>query len=304
MITIATRQSPLALKQTDIVIDALRTHYPELSINIQPMTTQGDRQLDQSLAKIGGKGLFIKELEKALLDGSAELAVHSMKDMPMELHPELEMMSVLPRAEVRDALVCNQYSSLSELPANAVVGTSSLRRAAQLKAWRPDLNVKPLRGNVNTRLNKLDNNEFDAIILAAAGLQRLSLQNRIGELLPTEKMLPAAAQGVLCVEFRKNNTALKNQLASIHHPDVECCVLAERAIVNALQASCHTPVGTLATHLPDDSLMLQSMVGMPDGSHIITASATGQINQAEQLAQIVSQQLNEQGAQRILHLGK
>ena len=302
MIKIATRKSPLALKQTEIVIAAWRAHHPELCYEIKPMSTQGDRQLDQSLAKIGGKGLFIKELETALLNGSADLAIHSMKDMPAELHPELDMISILPRADVRDAFISNRCKTFDELPTAAIIGTSSLRRAAQLKAWRPDIKIKPLRGNVNTRLSKLDSDEFDAIILAIAGLERLDLAHRASELLSTQKILPAAAQGALCVEFRKDHLTLKKQLTCMHYPEVEHCVAAERAVIHALQASCHTPVGVLATPLANNSINLQGMVGMPDGSHILKVSATGLMGQAEELAQQVGEQLNQQGAQQILDL--
>jgi hydroxymethylbilane synthase len=302
MINIATRKSPLALKQTEMVMAALQKYHQTLAYEIKPMTTQGDQQLDQSLAKIGGKGLFIKELEKALLDGTADLAVHSMKDMPAALHPELEMISVLPREDVRDAFVSNKHETIDALPQHAIVGTSSLRRAAQLKAWRPDLSIKPLRGNVNTRLAKLDNNEFDAIILAAAGLARLDLSHRSPSLLSTEKMLPAAAQAALCVEFRKNDHALKQLLTCIHLSDVENCVSAERAVVNALGASCHTPLGVLATPTSSKEIKLAGMVGMPDGSRILTASVTGTNDQIAQLATQVSDSLNQQGAQEILNL--
>lgn len=299
MINIATRKSPLALKQTGLVITAWQQHDANLNHNIKRMSTQGDQQLSQSLAKIGGKGLFIKELEKALLNGSADLAIHSMKDMPTELHPELEMMSILPRADVRDAFVSQSHSNFTELPEGSIVGTSSLRRATQLKAWRPDIQIKPLRGNVNTRLKKLAAKEFDAIILASAGLERLGLTKHISERLSIEKLLPAAGQGALCVEFRKDDQALKKQLLPLHHPEVESCIQAERQVTIALQASCHTPVGALAT-IHDDQLHLSALVGLPDGSRIIYTTVIGPTDQAEQLGQQAAKQLNQQGASELL----
>ncbi|WP_150539563.1 hydroxymethylbilane synthase [Actinobacillus vicugnae] len=299
ILRIATRQSPLALWQANFVKSELEKRFPELSVELVTMVTKGDIILDTPLAKIGGKGLFVKELELALLENRADLAVHSMKDVPMSFPEGLGLAVICEREDPRDAFVSNKYQNLDELPAGAVVGTSSLRRQCQLMAKYPHLQVKSLRGNVGTRLAKLDNGEYDAIILASAGLIRLAMSERIRSFIPVEQSLPAAGQGAVGIETRVNDERVLNYLAALNHYPTACCVTAERAMNTRLQGGCQVPIGGFAT-LNGNKITLNALVGALDGSHIIRASGIADINQAEQLGISVAEQLLAQGADKIL----
>lgn len=296
---IATRQSPLALWQANFVKQALERHFPNLSVELVTMVTKGDIILDTPLAKIGGKGLFVKELELALLEGRADIAVHSMKDVPMFFPEGLGLAVICQREDPRDAFVSYQYASLDELPAGAVVGTSSLRRQCQLMAAYPHLQIKSLRGNVGTRLSKLDAGEYDAIILAAAGLIRLGLAERIRCFMPVEQSLPAAGQGAVGIETRIDDERILNYVKVLHHAPTAACVIAERAMNTHLQGGCQVPIGGFA-QLDGDHLRLNALVGALDGSTIIRASGSAPIHEAVQLGESVAEQLLSQGADRIL----
>lgn len=298
-VRIATRKSALALWQADYVKAELLRHHPQLKVELVPMSTQGDKILDTPLAKIGGKGLFVKELEQAMLDGRADIAVHSMKDVPVEFPAGLMLHTICPRENPQDAFVSNQFKTLDELPQGAVVGTSSLRRQCQLKALRPDLTVRDLRGNVNTRLAKLDNGEFAAIILAAAGLIRLGFASRIASLLPIELSLPANGQGAVGIECRSDDIAVQQLLAPLEHAATRACVLAERAMNRKLQGGCQVPIGAFAV-IEADSLWLRGLVGAVDGSEIIRHQLRGPVAEAEQLGTALAEHLLAQGAGRIL----
>lgn len=298
-LTIASRNSPLAMWQTHFVKDQLQKNHKGLIIDIKGILTQGDKMLATPLNKIGGKGLFVKELEKAIFERQADIAVHSIKDMPMDLPKSLTLACICEREDPRDAFVSNKYTSLSDLPNNSIVGTSSLRRQAQIKALFPKLIVIPLRGNVGTRLRKLDEGEYDAIILAAIGLERLQMKNRITEYLPTYKMLPAAGQGAIGVECREDDEELIQLLAPLDHSDTRSCILAERRIVKNLGGSCQVPIGAYAI-IENNQLKLKAMVGEPDGSHIIYAEQAGAIENALSLGDIVSELLIKQGADKII----
>lgn len=296
---IATRQSPLALWQANFVKNELEKHFPELSVELVTMVTKGDVILDTPLAKIGGKGLFVKELELALLENRADIAVHSMKDVPMSFPEGLGLAVICEREDPRDAFVSNVYDSLDNLPEGAVVGTSSLRRQCQLMAKYPHLNVKSLRGNVGTRLSKLDNGEYDAIILASAGLIRLGLNERIKSYISVEQSLPAAGQGAVGIETRINDERVLNYIEKLNHNLTACCVRAERAMNTRLQGGCQVPIGGFAT-LEGDELTLSALVGSLDGSLIIRASGKANKQNAEQLGISVAEQLLAQGADEIL----
>ncbi|MBU2114206.1 MAG: hydroxymethylbilane synthase [Gammaproteobacteria bacterium] len=298
-VRIATRKSALALWQAEYVKAELLRHHPQLNVELVPMSTQGDKILDTPLAKIGGKGLFVKELEQAMLDGRADIAVHSMKDVPVDFPPGLMLHTICPRENPQDAFVSNQFKTLDELPQGAVVGTSSLRRQCQLKALRPDLTVRDLRGNVNTRLAKLDNGEFAAIILAAAGLIRLGFEARIASLLPVELSLPANGQGAVGIECRSDDLAIQQLLAPLEHAATRSCVLAERAMNRKLQGGCQVPIGAFAV-IEADTLWLRGLVGAVDGSEIIRHQLRGPVAQAEQLGTALAEHLLAQGADRIL----
>ena len=298
-VRIATRKSALALWQAEYVKAELLRHHPQLNVELVPMSTQGDKILDTPLAKIGGKGLFVKELEQAMLDGRADIAVHSMKDVPVEFPAGLMLHTICPRENPQDAFVSNQFKTLDELPQGAVVGTSSLRRQCQLKALRPDLTVRDLRGNVNTRLAKLDNGEFAAIILAAAGLIRLGFESRIASLLPVELSLPANGQGAVGIECRSDDIAVQQLLAPLEHAPTRACVLAERAMNRKLQGGCQVPIGAFAV-IEADSLWLRGLVGAVDGSEIIRHQLRGPVAEAEQLGTALAEHLLAQGAGRIL----
>ncbi|HHW7506252.1 TPA: hydroxymethylbilane synthase [Mannheimia haemolytica] len=299
ILRIATRQSPLALWQANFVKSELEKHFPQLSVELVTMVTKGDIILDTPLAKIGGKGLFVKELELALLENRADIAVHSMKDVPMSFPEGLGLAVICEREDPRDAFVSNNYYSLEDLPKGAVVGTSSLRRQCQLMAKYPHLEVKSLRGNVGTRLSKLDNGEYDAIILASAGLIRLGLKERIRSYISVEQSLPAAGQGAVGIETRANDERVLNYIAKLNHNSTACCVMAERAMNTRLQGGCQVPIGGYAT-LNGDELTLNALVGSLDGSQIIRASAKGDKQEAEQLGILVAEQLLAQGADKIL----
>jgi len=296
---IATRQSPLALWQANFVKAELEKYHPNLTVELVTMVTKGDVILDTPLAKIGGKGLFVKELELALLEERADIAVHSMKDVPMSFPEGLGLAVICEREDPRDAFVSNRYASLAELPEGAIVGTSSLRRQCQLMAAYPHLTVKSLRGNVGTRLSKLDNGEYDAIILASAGLIRLGMPERIKSFISVEDSLPAAGQGAVGIETRVNDTRVLNYLAKLNHNPTACCVMAERAMNTRLQGGCQVPIGGFAT-LNGEELELNALVGSLDGSTIIRASGKAHQRDAEQLGIRIAEQLLAQGADKIL----
>ncbi len=299
MITIATRRSPLAIWQAEYVRTELQTAHPGLEVQFLEMITMGDKILDTPLAKVGGKGLFVKELEHALLEKRADIAVHSMKDVPMDFPPGLGLSVICERENEQDAFVSNNFSALDDLPEGAVVGTSSLRRQCQLKALRPDLQIKDLRGNVATRLGKLDQGDYDAIILAAAGLIRLKMPERIASLLETGISLPAVGQGAVGVECRVDDDKVHALLAPLNHRETAIRVKAERAMNHRLQGGCQVPIAGYA-ELVAEKLSLKGLVGNPDGSEIIRAEAVGDATNPEELGINVAEQLLAQGAGDIL----
>ncbi|AVQ87815.1 hydroxymethylbilane synthase [Plesiomonas shigelloides] len=299
LIRIATRQSPLALWQAEHVRQLLCAQHPDLEVTLVPMVTKGDVILDTPLAKVGGKGLFVKELELALLEQRADIAVHSMKDVPVEFPNGLGLVCICERDDPHDALVSNHYDSLDALPQGAIVGTSSLRRQCQLRAARPDLHIKDLRGNVGTRLSKLDNGEYDAIILAAAGLRRLGLEGRIRARLSVQQSLPAVGQGAIGIECRLDDARVRALLAPLNHADTADRVVAERAMNNRLQGGCQVPIGSYA-ELTGDQLYLRALVGAPDGSRLLQAEIRGPRTEAEQLGSALAEQLLDAGAGSIL----
>lgn len=299
LIRIATRQSPLALWQAEHVRQLLCAQHPDLEVTLVPMVTKGDVILDTPLAKVGGKGLFVKELELALLEQRADIAVHSMKDVPVEFPDGLGLVCICERDDPHDALVSNHYDSLDALPQGAIVGTSSLRRQCQLRAARPDLHIKDLRGNVGTRLSKLDNGEYDAIILAAAGLRRLGLEARIRARLSVQQSLPAVGQGAIGIECRLDDARIRALLAPLNHADTADRVVAERAMNNRLQGGCQVPIGSYA-ELTGDQLYLRALVGAPDGSRLLQAEIRGPRTEAEQLGSALAEQLLDAGAGSIL----
>jgi hydroxymethylbilane synthase len=297
-IRIATRKSPLALWQAEYVKSNLLKHHPHLIIELVTFTTQGDKILDVPLAKIGGKGLFVKELESAMLAGEADLAVHSMKDVPMECPEGLAITTICEREDPTDAFVSNRFATLDDLPHGAIVGTSSLRRQCQLRALRPDLVIRDLRGNVGTRLGRLDNNEYDAIILASAGLKRLGLEARLRQQLT--QLLPAVGQGAVGIETRINDTELHQLLAPLHHQETALCVQAERAMNRRLQGGCQVPIAGFAT-INNQILTLNALVGSIDGLQIIHQQAqTQDLLAVESLGEHVATGLLNQGAAAIL----
>jgi hydroxymethylbilane synthase len=297
-IRIATRKSPLALWQAEYVKSNLLKHHPHLAIELVTFTTQGDKILDVPLAKIGGKGLFVKELESAMLAGEADLAVHSMKDVPMECPEGLAITTICEREDPTDAFVSNRFATLDDLPQGAIVGTSSLRRQCQLRALRPDLIIRDLRGNVGTRLGRLDNNEYDAIILASAGLKRLGLEARLRQQLT--QLLPAVGQGAVGIETRIDDTKLHQLLAPLHHPQTALCVQAERAMNRRLQGGCQVPIAGYAT-IDNQTLTLKALVGSIDGHQIIHQQAkTQDLLAVEALGEQVATGLLNQGAAAIL----
>ncbi|MGY0560435.1 hydroxymethylbilane synthase [Luteimonas sp. A277] len=296
---IATRKSPLALWQSEYVADRLRQAHPGLEVELVPMSTRGDEILDRSLAAIGGKGLFLKELELAMQRGEADCAVHSLKDVPMELEPGFALPAILARADHADAFVSVHHESLAALPQGARVGTSSLRRQAQLRALRPDIQPGDLRGNVNTRLAKLDAGEYDAIILACAGLQRLGFEARIRSRLDAPEWLPAPAQGAIAIECRDDTPELAELFTAVDDAHTRTCVEAERAMNRALHGSCHVPVAAMAT-LDGERLALQGMVGDASTGRQVRAEAVGTAGTREALGREVAEMLLARGAGELL----
>ncbi len=298
-LTIATRKSPLAMWQAEFIKAELEKHHEGLSVELLAMSTRGDKILDSPLSKIGGKGLFVKELEHALLNGEADIAVHSMKDVPMHFPEGLYLGPICKREDPRDAFVSNTYSSIDDLPEGAIVGTSSLRRQCQLQRYRADIQIKSLRGNVNTRLAKLDAGEFDAIILAASGLLRLELDDRIRDFIAPETILPACGQGALGIELRTDDTESAELIAFLHDVETAQCVLAERAMNTRLNGGCQVPIAGYAI-LEDGTVNLRGLVGSVDGKQMLDASATGKAETSEILGEQVADDLLAQGADKIL----
>lgn len=296
---IATRQSPLALWQAEHIRFRLNELYPDLTVELVKFVTQGDKILDTPLAKIGGKGLFVKELEAALLDGRADLAVHSMKDVPMHLPENLSLAVICEREDPLDAFVSNQYSNFDELPLGAKVGTSSLRRKCQILQLRPDLEIIDLRGNVGTRLSKLDGGLYDAIILASAGLKRLGLADRIRHSLDPVVSLPAVGQGALGLECRENDHELLALIQPLQHQETSICVRAERAFNAYLEGGCQVPIAGYAT-LVNAQLKIEGRVGSVDGKTLLKEALEGSADEAEQLGEQLAQRLLAQGAGELL----
>ncbi|WP_256384230.1 hydroxymethylbilane synthase [Photobacterium toruni] len=298
-IRIATRKSPLAMWQAEFVKAELEQAHPGLVVELLPMVTKGDIILDTPLAKVGGKGLFVKELEIAMLEGRADIAVHSMKDVPVEFPEGLGLVTICEREDPRDAFVSNHYDSIDDLPQGTIVGTSSLRRQCQLRSQRPDLIVNDLRGNVNTRLRKLDEGQYDAIILAAAGLKRLKMEARIRSEIAPETSLPAVGQGAVGIECRLDDQRVRQLLAPLNHQPTATRVLCERAMNNRLQGGCQVPIGSYS-ELQNDTIWLRALVGEPDGSVIVRAEISGPITDAEQLGETLADELLANGAKEIL----
>ncbi|ATZ73241.1 hydroxymethylbilane synthase [Idiomarina sp. X4] len=298
-VRIATRKSKLALWQAEHIQQRLEELHPGLTVELLPMSTKGDVILDTPLAKIGGKGLFVKELEVAMLEGRADIAVHSMKDLPVEFPDGLELHTICEREDPRDAFVSNKYKNLNELPEGAVVGTCSLRRRCQVMEQFPHLAIKDLRGNVQTRLRKLDDGEFDAIILAASGLIRLDLGDRITSFIPVEQSLPANGQGALGIECRSDDEAMKQLLQPLQCEETRIRVLAERAMNRRLEGGCQVPIGAYA-ELSDDHIYLRGLVGDPDGKQVLRDEIEGPAAEAEALGKELAERLLAKGAGDIL----
>ncbi|WP_111641436.1 hydroxymethylbilane synthase [Marinimicrobium alkaliphilum] len=296
---IATRKSLLALWQAEYVKAELERHHPDLAVELVPLSSKGDKILDVPLAKVGGKGLFVKELENAMLADEADIAVHSMKDVPMEFPEGLGLAVICERGDPRDAFVSNRFASLDELPQGSVVGTSSLRRQCQVLAARPDLTVKFLRGNVQTRLKKLDDGEYDAIILAAAGLLRLELKERIRAFMAPEQSLPAGGQGAVGIECRMDDSETLALLKPLHHDLTAEQVLAERAMNRRLEGGCQVPIACYALHVPE-GLWLRGLVGQPDGSTMLFDEIRGPVSEAEAMGVTLAERLLGAGADKIL----
>lgn len=299
ILRIATRKSALALWQAEHVACRLKQIHPELQVELVGMMTRGDIILDTPLAKVGGKGLFVKELETGMLEGVADIAVHSMKDVPMAFPDGLHLPVIMEREDPTDAFVSNTYESIDALPLNARVGTCSLRRQTQIREYRPDLQILDLRGNVNTRLAKLDNDEYDAIILASAGLIRLGFQDRIRQSISTEQSLPAIGQGAVGIECRSDDPRVNALLAPLTHEETSIRVRAERALNNRLNGGCQVPVAGFA-ELKGDQLYLRGLIGFPDGSTIYRAEMTGSVNDAEAIGVAVAEDLLAQGGRNVL----
>jgi hydroxymethylbilane synthase len=299
LIRIATRESLLALWQAEYVATALKNAHPGVEVELVKMKSKGDKILDTPLAKIGGKGLFVKELEDGMLNGDADIAVHSMKDVPMELPEGLHLPVICPREDPRDAFVSNNYKNLDELPEGAVVGTSSLRRQSQVLAMRPDLEIKFLRGNVQTRLRKLDDGEYDAIILAGAGLKRLKLEERITEMLEVTTMLPACGQGAVGIECREDDDELNVMLAALNDPKTSARVRTERAMNRRLEGGCQVPIAGYA-ELDHGVIVMHALVASPDGKEVVRGSISGYPEAAEELGIALAEDLLARGADAIL----
>lgn len=297
---LATRRSPLALWQANFVKLQLEKQHANLQIELLPLTTSGDKILTSSLTASGGKGLFVKELEQAILEKAADFAVHSMKDVPMELPPQLILTAICEREDPRDVMVSNDRLPLAKLPANATVGTSSLRRSSQLLALRSDLKIKPLRGNIETRLSRLSQDNFAAIILAAAGLLRLNLEHSITQYFSTTQMIPAVGQGALGIECEKNNLRVREILSVLNHEPTEICVKAERALNEKLEGGCSVPIGAYA-YFSGEKIQLDGFVGSADGRKILRANRLGEAKNPEKLGIQVAEELLDLGALKILH---
>lgn len=299
IIRIATRQSPLALWQAEHVAALLTETFPEVTAQLVKMVTRGDKILDAPLAKVGGKGLFVKELEEGMLSGDADIAVHSMKDVPIEFPEGLHLAAILEREDPTDAFVSNRFASLADLPANARIGTSSLRRECQLKERFPDAEVIPLRGNVNTRLAKLDAGDYDAIILASAGLKRLGMAGRITQSLPVDVSLPAVGQGAIGIECRIDDADINQMLQALNDKTTGLCVTAERAMNTRLNGGCQVPIAGFAV-LENGQVFMRGLVGSPDGSVLYRAEKTGTEAEVETLGRLIAEDLLAQGADKIL----
>ncbi len=299
IIRIATRQSPLALWQAEHVAALLSRTFPEVTPQLVKMVTRGDKILDAPLAKVGGKGLFVKELEEGMLAGDADIAVHSMKDVPMEFPEGLHLAAILEREDPSDAFVSNRFANLNDLPINSRIGTSSLRRECQIKELFPNAEVIPLRGNVNTRLAKLDAGEYDAIILASAGLIRLGLADRITQSLPDSVSLPAVGQGAIGIECRVDDVEINEMLKALHHKETGLCVTAERAMNTRLNGGCQVPIAGFAV-LENGQVFMRGLVGNPDGSLIYRAEKTGSVDQIEAIGRLIAEDLLSQGADKVL----
>ncbi|MGB5297340.1 MAG: hydroxymethylbilane synthase [Thiogranum sp.] len=296
---IATRKSPLALWQANHVRDALMARNSGLDVELFTMTTQGDKILDTPLAKVGGKGLFVKELELGILEGEADLAVHSMKDVPVEFPDGLGLAAILEREDPRDALISNAFTSIDTLPQGARVGTSSLRRQCQLRARRPDLEVLDLRGNVNTRLAKLDIGDYDAILLAAAGVKRMGWEDRITELLPPEQFLPAIGQGAIGIEIRVADEKVSRIVEVLNDEQTATRIRAERALNERLQGGCQVPIAGYS-EISHGVMVLRALVGRPDGTELVQGVISGKPEDAEELGQVLADDLLSRGAKQIL----
>ena len=299
IIRIATRKSPLALWQAEFVKQRLMDFNPGLQVELVKLMTQSDKILDTPLAKVGGKGLFVKELEQGMLRGEADIAVHSMKDVPVQFPDGLHLAVICEREDPRDAFVSNNYDSLDQLPKGSVVGTSSLRRQCQLRHIRPDLQIKDLRGNVNTRLSKLDEGQYDAIILASAGLIRLGFEARISSYIETTVSLPAIGQGAVGIECRENDQRILSYIRPLNHEHTHICVAAERALNEGLEGGCQVPIGGFA-QLENGRLQLRGLVGQPDGSEIIRGEVSGSAEDAVTLGKQLADDLLSRGARKIL----
>ncbi len=299
IIRIATRQSPLALWQAEHVAELLVLAFPGVRTELVKMMTRGDKILDAPLAKVGGKGLFVKELEQGMLEGVADIAVHSMKDVPVDFPEGLHLAAILTREDPTDAFVSNRYSALNDLPKNARIGTSSLRRECQLKEKFPDAEVVPLRGNVNTRLAKLDAGDYDAIILASAGLKRLGMTKRITQSLDTDVSLPAIGQGAIGIECRTDDLEINKILSVLHDAETGLCVSAERAMNARLNGGCQVPIAGFA-QLLDGQIVMRGLVGNPDGSVLYRSQRSGGLDQGEVIGRWIAEDLLAQGADEIL----
>lgn len=298
-IRIATRESRLAMRQTEMVGEALRARHPRLCVETVGMTTKGDRVLDRPLAQVGGKGLFVKELEVALDEGRADIAVHSLKDVPMVLPAQFAIATFGRREDPHDAFVSNRHASIESMPAGALVGTSSLRRESQLRHAFPQLRFRALRGNVNTRLAKLDAGDYDAIILAAAGLRRLGLESRIRATLPETLALPAIAQGILAIEYRRDRVDVAAMLAPFEDPETACAARAERAFGLVVEGSCEVPLGGLA-RAHGKGLALEGFIGLPDGTRVVRDRIEGDVADAEAIGEALGRRLLDSGGRDIL----
>ena len=299
LIRIATRKSQLALWQAEYVSKMIMHYHPDTQVELVKMSTQGDKILDTPLAKVGGKGLFVKELEQGLLENSADIAVHSMKDVPVELPEGLYLPIICPREDPRDAFVSNKFASFEELPQGARVGTSSLRRQCQIKALRPDLELADLRGNVNTRLQKLDDGQYDAIILAAAGLKRLGFEDRLTQAIATDISLPAIGQGAVGIECREGDDAVYKLIAPLNDEITAVRVAAERAMNERLQGGCQVPIAGYAEY-DKKIVVLRGLVGEPDGTRIIRGDIAGPAANVEEMGQVLADDLLSRGADKIL----